>query len=67
MTELDDIFLNQKVNPVELEKAVDYMTKKITGGMASEEAISWAAIRYSITVVKLRKTLKDRGLYNATP
>ena len=63
MADMDDVWMAQKVSPVELEKAVKYMVDRMDSGQCSEEAISWAAIRYTINVVRLRHELKERGLY----
>jgi hypothetical protein len=63
MTDMNTIWLNNRVNPDELEKSVKYMADKMAAGMEPEEAISWAAIRYAINVVRLRHELKERGMY----
>ena len=63
MTDREEMWLNQPCSERELEKAVEFMQDHKRIGQSSEEAISWAAIRFGINVIKLRHELKKRELY----
>ena len=63
MTDREEMCLNQPCNERELEKAVEFMQGRKAIGQSSEEAVSWASIRFGINVIKLRHELKKRELY----
>ena len=63
MTDMTEVWMRQPVNADVLAKCVEYMIDRMAQGQESEEAISWAAIRYGVNVVRLRHELKERGLY----